>query len=120
MSTDTTTVEASVPASAEQAEVWLAVQREPESSRYNIPLDLEFTPGVDVPALRAALADVLAAHPALRSAFRTEAGRLVRTVQVAPPVPFVVDAAPGPDDPAQAAAWSAAAARAPFDLAVAP
>ena len=42
--------EARRPATAEQTEVWLAMQREPESARFTVPLDLEFTPGVDVVA----------------------------------------------------------------------
>ncbi|MCP3803429.1 amino acid adenylation domain-containing protein [Allokutzneria sp. A3M-2-11 16] len=109
-----------MPATPAQLEVWLAGQREPESGRYNINVDLEFTPGVDVPALRAALRDVLAAHPALRSRFDTDNGGLTRVVEPAPPVAFVEHREPGPFDRAQALRWAAVSGKAVFDLAVAP
>ncbi|MGW2909486.1 non-ribosomal peptide synthetase [Streptomyces asoensis] len=107
-------------ASSEQLDVWLACQREPESDRYNVTVDLEFTPAVDVPALRAALADVLAAHPALRCSFVTEGGELWRTAEADPPMAFVTDRLPGRYDRAQALARAVVAGRAPFDLATAP
>ncbi|MET8167448.1 amino acid adenylation domain-containing protein [Streptomyces sp. NPDC005329] len=107
-------------ASSEQMDVWLACQREPESDRYNVTVDLEFTPTVDVPALRAALGDVLTAHPALRCAFGTEGGELWRTVEAEPPMAFVTDRLPGRYDRAQALARAVVAGLAPFDLATAP
>ncbi|MDQ0580839.1 non-ribosomal peptide synthetase [Streptomyces rishiriensis] len=108
------------PASSEQLDVWLACQREPESDRYNVTVDLEFTPTVDVPALRAALTDVLTAHPALRCAFATEGGELWRSTEADPPMAFVTDRLPGRYDRAQALARAVVAGRAPFDLATAP
>ncbi|TQJ52823.1 non-ribosomal peptide synthetase [Streptomyces sp. SLBN-115] len=108
------------PASSEQMDVWLACQREPESDRYNVTVDLEFTPTVDIPALRAALGDVLTAHPALRCAFATEGGELWRTAETDPPMAFVTDRLPGRYDRAQALARAVVAGRAPFDLATAP
>ncbi|WP_314221587.1 non-ribosomal peptide synthetase [Streptomyces zaehneri] len=108
------------PASSEQMDVWLACQREPESDRYNVTVDLEFTPTVDIPALRAALGDVLTAHPALRCAFVTEGGELWRTAETDPPMAFVTDRLPGRYDRAQALARAVVAGRAPFDLATAP
>lgn len=113
-------IEARRPATAEQAEVWLAMQREPESARFTIPLDLEFTPGADVAALRAALGDVVERHPNLRSAFRTEDGELVQVVHDRPPVPFVEHRRPGRYDRAAALAWAAAISAQPFDLASEP
>ncbi|MFD9429880.1 amino acid adenylation domain-containing protein [Streptomyces sp. NPDC060002] len=108
------------PASSEQLDVWLACQREPESDRYNVTVDLEFTPTVDIPALRAALGDVLTAHPALRCAFVTEGGELWRTTEADPPMAFVTDRLPGRYDRARALARAVVAGRAPFDLATAP
>ncbi|MDR6973693.1 amino acid adenylation domain-containing protein [Streptomyces sp. 3330] len=108
------------PASSEQLDVWLACQREPESDRYNVTVDLEFTPTVDVPALRAALGDVLTAHPALRRAFVTEGGELWRTAETDPPMAFVTERLPGGYDRARALARAVVAGRAPFDLATAP
>ncbi|MFD4686674.1 condensation domain-containing protein, partial [Streptomyces sp. NPDC058461] len=108
------------PASSEQLDVYLACLREPESDRYNVTVDLEFTPSVDEPALRAALGDVLAAHPALRSAFTTEGGELCRTAAPAPPAAFVTVTLPGAYDRQAALEHAVTAGRAPFDLATAP
>ncbi|MFF8189856.1 amino acid adenylation domain-containing protein [Streptomyces bobili] len=108
------------PASSEQLDVWLACQREPESDRYNVTVDLEFTPTVDVPALRAALGDVLRAHPALRGAFLTEDGELWRTTEPDPAPAFVTERLPGRYERAEALARAVVAGRAPFDLATAP
>ncbi|MFJ6723733.1 amino acid adenylation domain-containing protein [Streptomyces sp. NPDC091281] len=108
------------PASSEQLDVYLACLREPESDRYNVTVDLEFTPSVDEPALRAALGDVLAAHPALRSAFTTEGGELCRTAAPAPPAAFVTVPLPGAYDRQVALEHAVTAGRAPFDLATAP
>ncbi|MBL1086704.1 amino acid adenylation domain-containing protein [Streptomyces actinomycinicus] len=108
------------PASSEQLDVWLACQREPDSDRYNVPVDLEFTPGVDVPVLRAALGDVLRAHPALRSSFATEGGELWRTTEAEPPLAFVTERLPGRYDRAEALARAVVAGRAPLDIATAP
>ncbi|MEU0052448.1 amino acid adenylation domain-containing protein [Streptomyces sp. NPDC006309] len=108
------------PASSEQLDVWLACQREPDSDRYNVTVDLEFVPGVDVPALRAALGDVLRAHPALRGSFFTEGGELWRGAEAEPPLAFVTDRLPGRYDRAEALARAVVAGRAPFDLGTAP
>jgi amino acid adenylation domain-containing protein len=115
-----TVIDARRPATAEQAEVWLAMQREPESARFTIPLDLEFTPGVDVDALRAALVDVVERHPNLRSAFHAEDGELVQVVHRRPPVPFVEHRRPGRYNRDAALEWAAAVAAQPFDLASEP
>ncbi|MFJ7152984.1 amino acid adenylation domain-containing protein [Streptomyces sp. NPDC100445] len=108
------------PASSEQLDVWLACQREPDSDRYNVTVDLEFLPGVDVPALRAALGDVLRAHPGLRGAFATEGGELWRDTSAEPPLAFVTERLPGRYDRAEALGRAVVAGRAPFDLATAP
>ncbi|WP_410620184.1 amino acid adenylation domain-containing protein [Amycolatopsis sp. cmx-8-4] len=113
-------IETRRPATAEQTEVWLAMQREPESARFTIPLDLEFTPGVDVAALRSALGDVVERHPNLRSAFLADSGELVQVVHHRPPVPFVEHRRPGRYDRAAALEWAAAIAAQPFDLGSAP
>ncbi|WP_328442902.1 non-ribosomal peptide synthetase [Amycolatopsis sp. NBC_00438] len=113
-------IETRRPATAEQTEVWLAMQREPESARFTIPLDLEFTPGVDVAALRIALGDLVERHPNLRSAFVADGSELVQVVHHRPPVPFVEHRRPGRYDRAAALEWAAAIAAQPFDLGSAP
>jgi len=108
------------PASAEQAEVWMAVQREPETDRYNIPLDLEFAPDVNLTALREALRDLVAHHPALRCAFVTSGGQLQQVVADEVRVPFAHSKVDGPYDRASALAWATDVAARPFELASGP
>ncbi|MFJ2060669.1 amino acid adenylation domain-containing protein [Streptomyces sp. NPDC087908] len=109
-------IESRSPASSEQEEVWLAVQREPESGRFNIPLDLEFTPSVDVPSLRLALRDVLERHPGLCSTFGTVDGRLMQSVHSKQLVPFVERQAEFSCGSTEAHQWAARATGRPFDL----
>lgn len=71
-----TTPAAALPASAAQTEIWLADRCEPESGRYNVPTALEFLGEIDVPALRLALADLLALRPALAGRFDDGDGEL--------------------------------------------
>ncbi|SDM52959.1 amino acid adenylation domain-containing protein [Allokutzneria albata] len=110
----------SAPASVEQSEVWLACQREPESGRYNITVDVEFTPAVDVAALRGAFADVVRANPTLRSRFDTVDGRLTRVVEADPPPAFLEERSADPYDREAAQRWAVLVGRAPLDLTVAP
>ena len=53
------TARASRRATADELQIWLASQREPDSGRYTIPLDLEFDGPVDAAALRETGASVL-------------------------------------------------------------
>ncbi|MBP2472214.1 amino acid adenylation domain-containing protein [Crossiella equi] len=108
------------PASATQLEMWLAVQGEPESGRYNASIDLEFSAPPDVPALRAALADVLARHPELRGCFVLEGGELRQVVRPGLAASLLEVARPGPYDREAALAWARAEGDRPFDLASAP
>ncbi|MFJ9968661.1 non-ribosomal peptide synthetase [Streptomyces avermitilis] len=109
-----------VEVTAEQAEVWLAAQREGDSGRFNIPLDLEFDGPVDGPALRAALRDLALRHPALRSSFVTFRGELCRKVAADPAPRFVSRRRRGAYRRADALAWAAEVAAQPFDLAAPP
>lgn len=71
---------ARIPASMEQRDIWLALQHEGESGRYNVPLFLDFQGTVDTAALEFALADVTARHEALRSRFELTGGELRQVV----------------------------------------
>ena len=114
-------IEDRVAASDEQLEVWLAVAREPETGRYNIPLDLEFRPGADPAVLLAALSDVLGRHPGLRSSFATTAdGQVVQEVHAEPPLSFAITEHPGRYDRPAALAWAATVGALPLDLTTAP
>ncbi|MGA8116695.1 MAG: hypothetical protein WCA46_23930, partial [Actinocatenispora sp.] len=83
-------------ATAAQFEVWLSAQREPESGRWVIPVDLEFGGLPDTGALQAALQDVLARHPQLRSSFVLHGGALRCRTEDTARVPLRVHHAAGP------------------------
>ncbi|AEV87079.1 thiotemplate mechanism natural product synthetase [Actinoplanes sp. SE50] len=108
------------PATAEQSHLWLAVQREPESGRFNVPIDLLINGPLDADALHGALADLLARHPQLRSAFRADDGELRQYFPDAVTVALREEHRPGPYRPEPALAWAAEAGARPFDLTEAP
>ncbi|MFI7602455.1 amino acid adenylation domain-containing protein [Actinoplanes sp. NPDC049681] len=108
------------PATPEQQQMWLAVQREPESGRFNNPIDLEIRGPLDTAALHAALGDLLSRHAELRSAFDTEGGELRQSFPTTVPVPLREHRRPGPYRRSEALQWAAAAGARPFDLTAAP
>ena len=108
------------PATVEQAKIWLACRREPDSARYTIPVDLEFDGSVDVEALRLAVADLVAAHPQLRSRFEVVDDQLTRVVEANATVPFADLRLPGAYDRAEALRTAARLAERPLDTATAP
>lgn len=107
------------PATAAQVEVWVAVQREPEAARWLIPVDLEFAGSVDVEALRAAMADLLARHPQLASSFASSGGTVARMPSDLP-VPLRVDDRPGAYSRAEALVATSAVSGRPMALNSAP
>ncbi|WP_147137132.1 non-ribosomal peptide synthetase [Nocardia ninae] len=104
-----------VPLSFAQRRLWFLHRYEGPSATYNIPIALRMTGALDVPALRAAVADVVGRHEALRTVFPDVAGVPVQRV-------LDIDAAVAPvlvsevaDDELEARAGEAA--RHGFDLA---
>jgi amino acid adenylation domain-containing protein len=113
-------IESRSAASSEQNEVWLAVQREQDSGRFNIPLDIEFRPSPDTRALRLALGDLAKRHPGLRSSFDTIDGELVRSVHSPQAVSLSERHGPYALDSREAWGWAMRAGARPFDIAAPP
>ncbi|MFC3386697.1 amino acid adenylation domain-containing protein, partial [Couchioplanes caeruleus subsp. azureus] len=98
-----------LPLSPAQQRLWFVHQMQGPSATYNMPYALRLTGPLDVPALHAALADLLDRHESLRTVFAERDGVPHQVVLDAPGVE--IERATG--DPA---AWTAEAAHRPFDL----
>ncbi|MFC4465240.1 condensation domain-containing protein [Streptomyces xiangluensis] len=107
-------------ADTEQLEIWLAGQRDAETDRFNVPVHLEIRGVVDEAALRLALADVVARHPALRSAFVADGGELRRATYPTAEVPLRVHPQRRPYQRAEALGPAVRAVSRPLDVATAP
>ncbi|MEV7189232.1 amino acid adenylation domain-containing protein, partial [Kitasatospora sp. NPDC093102] len=103
-----------IPVSYAQQRLWLIDQIEGPTALYNLPFALRLRGGLDTAALRAATADVVARHEALRTVFPVAGGVPVQRIlpaEEAQPRFLAVDCAPD-DYPAR----RDAAAAETFDL----
>ncbi|MFD0579124.1 amino acid adenylation domain-containing protein [Dactylosporangium darangshiense] len=112
-----------LPLSFAQQRLWFLAQLEPDSVEYNMPAAIALEGDVDVEALAAALAGLVARHEVLRT--RLVAGADGVPYQVIDPAPArfelpVVDVSEESDPAAAADAWLAADRVVPFDLAAGP
>ncbi|MFI7195829.1 amino acid adenylation domain-containing protein, partial [Nocardia nova] len=107
-----------IPLSYAQQRLWFIDQLEGPSPLYNVAAALRLSGGLDVEALRAALADVVGRHESLRTVFGTVEGTPRQVVIPVERVDFgweVVDATGWPGTQLDAAVNAAACY--PFDLA---
>ncbi|WP_051829830.1 non-ribosomal peptide synthetase [Streptomyces novaecaesareae] len=99
-----------LPLSFAQQRLWFLDQLAPGGTEYLIPVVLRLTGELDVPALSAAVADLVARHESLRTVFGERDGRPGQLVL--DPGPDVLRVAEAPAGPGEAAT----AATAPMDL----
>ncbi|MFI8194542.1 amino acid adenylation domain-containing protein [Streptomyces sp. NPDC085946] len=107
-----------LPLSFAQRRLWFLHRLEGPSATYNMPFALRLTGDLDVPALRAALDDVVARHETLRTVYPDTAG--TPRQHVLAPADAAVDLPVRPVDEAGLAAAIAAEAAHPFDLTAEP
>jgi amino acid adenylation domain-containing protein len=107
-----------LPLSSAQRRLWLLDQLEPGTAVYNVPGAARLRGPLDLPALHAALSEIVRRHEALRTSFGAgdEPYQMVEPAAV-PPLPLV-DLSPlaAPVRAAAASREARAEARRPFDL----
>ena len=104
------------PLSFGQRRLWFLDRFEPGSIAYNIPLVLRLKGSLEIPALEAALSDIVSRHEALRTTFPDAHGEPVQQIMEARPVTL----APIETGRSKAERLSVEEARRPFDLAAGP
>ena len=114
---------ASAPLSFAQERLWFLEQLQPGTSAYNVSSSVSLEGGLEVPALRATLDEIVRRHEMLRTRFAIEAGQPVQIVERPMPFPFeevdLSSVAEGERiERAERLAYEAA--HLPFDLARAP
>ncbi|WP_446225543.1 non-ribosomal peptide synthase/polyketide synthase [Nocardia sp. IBHARD005] len=101
-----------------QQRMWVLHQLSPQSAAYHIPAAIRLTGDLDLPALQAAIADLLARHDTLRTRYPDTAAGPVQ--QVMPAWSAAVDLTPIPVAAADVDARIAALVAQPFDITAAP
>ncbi|NGP09023.1 amino acid adenylation domain-containing protein, partial [Rhodococcus sp. 14C212] len=80
-----------IPLSPAQQRMWFLNRFDPESTAYNIPMALRLTGDLDVAALRAAVADLVARHETLRTVYPESNSGPVQEIRPATAVPIDLD-----------------------------
>ncbi|MFC6014269.1 amino acid adenylation domain-containing protein [Nocardia lasii] len=112
------TTEGPAVLSPAQQRMWVLHQLAPQSAAYHIPAAIRLTGDLDLPALRAAIADLLARHDTLRTRYPDTAAGPVQ--QVMPAWAGAVDLTPIPVAPDAVEARITALVAQPFDITAAP
>ncbi len=77
-----------LPLSFGQERLWFLQQLEPASAAYNIPASLSIEGGLDIPALVAALGELIRRHEVLRTVYPAVEGRPIQAIS--PPCPVAL------------------------------
>ena len=115
-----------VPLSFAQQRLWFLDRLEPASPFYNVPLAVRLTGELDLPALAAALGEIVRRHAALRTRFLARAGQPVQVIEPETPEIMVnipvadLSHLPAGEREGEAERLARAEARRPFDLGRAP
>ncbi|MEI5100734.1 amino acid adenylation domain-containing protein [Streptomyces sp. PmtG] len=104
-----------LPLSFAQRRLWFLHRLEGNSRAYNVPWTLRFTGALDVPALRAAVADLVARHESLRTVFPDRDGEPYQRVLAPERARPSLEVTDTPE--ADLAGLLTAASAHPFDLA---
>jgi amino acid adenylation domain-containing protein len=115
--------EGHLPLSFGQERLWFLFQLEPDSSFYNIPLDLRVRGALDVPALERAFATLVARHEVLRTTYASVSGKPTAVVHAHMPCPVpLVDLThlAGETQQAEALRLAQEELATPFDLGAGP
>jgi amino acid adenylation domain-containing protein len=107
---------ADLPLSFAQRRLWFLDQLEPGTAVYNMPGAVRLAGALDVPALAAAFAEVVARHEALRTVFPVRDGEPVQRVEPADAMLPLVDLSALPEPEPEADLRGREEARRPFDL----
>ncbi|NYI04382.1 non-ribosomal peptide synthetase [Allostreptomyces psammosilenae] len=107
-----------LPLSFAQARLWLIQQVEGASAAYNFPMVMRVRGALDLPALRAALGDVMARHEALRTVIVEDEGRPFQRVLPAADAPVAFEVVTVGEETVPGLVRDAVAR--PFDLAAEP
>lgn len=108
------------PLSRGQARMWFLERLNPGQGTYNEPIAVRLDGPLDVPALRAALEQLVARHPALRTVFPERDGEPVQVVLGRGTVEFTVEEHTGHDEDHAVRQVLADEGRRVFDLARGP
>ena len=112
-----------LPLSFAQQRLWFLEQLQPGSPVYNLPVGLRLLGGLAVPALRAALSEVVRRHESLRTTFVAADGQPLQRVHSPAAVPLGLIDLSGLDREAredELSRWVRENAERPFDLARGP